>query len=167
MNITIGVVVIDITAPPASASVNMLWFVCHLVPFVGVSGTASGLGGHQRTVPIVAAGLLGSGMGPWLPHLRRGGGQQLDRLPDLQAVLVPGGPADDRHLRHGLHLRRGLQRLRRLHMDLRGILRRLPLLTQNVHLREGQGKELCPGMGVRPVRHGCAKLHRASYHRLI
>lgn len=58
-----------------------------------------------------------------------------------------------------LHYHPGTEESARVHfirVDLRDLLRWLPLLPENVHVREGAGSELCPHLGLCSVRPVCA-----------
>ena len=46
---------------------------------------------------------------------------------------------------------RELPRIRDVRVDLWDLLRRISLLVEDVHLREGSGEKLCPSLGIRAV----------------
>ena len=86
--------------------------------------------------------------------------------PAISTLLPPGVPPPHRDIGDGLQRGARLQRVRDLRVDLRPLLRRLQLLPQDVHLREGPRQELCQGMGVRTVLHGDTQCHRRPGGRL-
>lgn len=88
-------------------------------------------------------------------------GPKLGRVPDSAAIPVPGVRVHVRRVHTGPdHSPRRSTGVRHVRLGVRHVLRRVPLLAEDVHVRAGPGEEFRQDLGFRPVFPG--HTHRAG-----
>jgi len=102
----------------------------------------------------------------WVRGVRADRRPELGGVPDSQTVPVPGVRVHVRRVHTGAdHGPRRPAGVRHVRVGVRHVLRRVPLLAQDVHVREGPGPEFRPHLGLCPVLAGHTHRPRGAHIR--
>jgi hypothetical protein len=140
----------------------MDWRLLTLTDFSGSPGRR----GRTRRFGADAAGAHGTRVDRGLRGVRADRRSELGGVSDRQAVLVPGVRVHVRRVHTGADY--GPRRptgVCHVRLGVRHVLRWVPLLAQDVHVRAGPGPELCPHLGIRPVLAGHTNRPRSAHIR--
>lgn len=138
------------------ATVGLVRFYCvpsnfTVVSFPVFAGSPS-RGGRTGRLGADATGAHGPGVDGGLRRFRANRRPELGGVPHRPAVPVPGVRVHVRRVHTGADHGPGRPaRLRHVRLGVRHVLRRVPLLAEDVHVRAGPGPELCPHLGLRAV----------------